>query len=317
MVAPRDAAYIGAYLSTFLFGAYNVVAYHCSVVMYHRYKIKRLHMYLLGTHIALFLLINWRCIANMARSLHGIFHISPDGTINLHPTWSAWSLVENTPWIMSVIVADAFIVYRTYIVWSQNYLIVAIPLLLFVVDFGAAIFLLVGMASSKTTLAHLIHLTAAFAAATLAANLICTVLISLRIWRVRSNMSGLTREGLDPLSGVVKLIVESAAIYTVVLIAEIIALGVGSAVYDVLFDIQSPIIGIVFSMIIIRVSRGQAQGDTSESTDGTIAWRHSSTEESVQIRLQTINVTRSDVEAQHEGPKVSTKTNFESSGYKP
>ncbi len=107
-------------------GAYVVIAYHCSLVLYHRYKTKRLHKYLLGTHIALFLLITWvcsmshfvyvslklfqRCTATIARTLYGTTHVEPDGTINLHPAWSTWSLVENSPWVMVTIVADAFIV---------------------------------------------------------------------------------------------------------------------------------------------------------------------------------------------------------------
>ncbi|KAK0437166.1 hypothetical protein EV421DRAFT_2038336 [Armillaria borealis] len=316
-----DSAYVAAYISTFLYGAYVVIAYHCSLVLYHRYKTKRLHMYLLGTHVALFLLITWRCTATLARTLYGVVHVEPDGTINLHPPWSTWSLVENSPWVMVTIVADAFLVYRTYIVWMQKCLIIAIPVFLFAADIAMGIFFLVDMADPTTTRQKLINVTTAFAAVTLAANIICTALISFRIWRVRRNMSE-TRQGFDPLSGVITLVVESAAVYTVVLITQIITLGLESYISFVLFDIQSPIIGIVFSMIIIRVSQGQSHGDSGGTSTVDMTWQHSTAEDitaNTEIRPIIIaDAHNDDVEAQHaDFRKVSTETNHESTAYKP
>ncbi|KAK0204323.1 hypothetical protein DFS33DRAFT_878986 [Desarmillaria ectypa] len=316
-----DSAYVGAYLSTLLFGAYIVTAYHCSVVLYRRYKSKQPHMYLLGTHIALFLLIAWRCTVTIIRTLYGVVHLAPDGIINLHPIWSTWSLVENLPWVITPIVADAFLVYRTYVVWMQKYLIIVIPLLLFAADVAMGIYFLVGIANSSTTLEQLIHVTTAFAAVTLSANIVCTALISFRIWTVHRSIS-VTRQGLYPLSNIIALIVESAAVYTIVLITQIITMSLESCVYFVLFDIQSPIIGIVFSMIIIRVSEGQSHVDTVGTSTDDITWRHSTMEETaenMEIRLHTItDACNEDVEAQHADlRKVCTKTDHESTAYKP
>ncbi|KAK0452127.1 uncharacterized protein EV420DRAFT_1766215 [Desarmillaria tabescens] len=308
------SAYIGAYLCAFLYGAYIAVAYHCSAVMYHRYKARRLHMYLLGVHITLFILITWRSITTMARTLNGVIHLAPSGTIDLHPKWSTWSLVENVPWALTTIVADAFLVYRTYIVWSQRYLVIIIPLILYAADVGAMIYVFVLLANSNTTVAQSNNVATVFAAVTLSANIVCTALISFRIWTVQRNLAG-TRQGSDPLSGIVALIVESAAIYTVVLIPQIVTLIIRIPIYYAFFDIQAPVIGIVFSMIIIRVSRGEAYGDTNEITDD-IAWHRSTTENTasnVEIRLQTTTSTHShDVEAQHGESKASTETNPES-----
>ncbi|PBK68540.1 hypothetical protein ARMSODRAFT_1040194, partial [Armillaria solidipes] len=249
-------------------------------------------------------------------TLYGVFHLAPDGTIDLYP-WSTWSLVGNVPWALTMIVADAFLIYRTYVVWMQKYIVIVIPLLLFAADVGAAIYFLVRIGTSTTTLVQLTNATTIFAAVMLAANIVCTALISFCIWMVRRNISE-TRQGFDPLSGVIALIVESAAVCTVVLIAQIITLGLRSPIHNVLFDIQAPIIGIVFSMIIIRVSREEAQGDTNKSTDG-IAWHHSTTDESaanVETMFRTITSTHSDdVGAQHEDSKASTETNSESTRY--
>ncbi|KAK0452126.1 uncharacterized protein EV420DRAFT_1558989 [Desarmillaria tabescens] len=315
-----DCAYVAAYLSTFLYGAYVVIAYHCSVVLHRRYRTKRLHMYLLGTHIALFLLITWHCIATMAHTLNGVIHIAPDGIIELQPPWSAWSLVENTPWVMTTIVADAFLVYRTYIVWMHIYLIIFIPLLLFVADIAMGIYFLIGMTNSNTSFQGLTHLTTAFAAVTLSANIVCTALISFRIWMVRRNITE-TTQGLDPLNGVIVLIVESAAVYTVVLIAQIITLGRESRISFVLFDIQSPIIGIVFSMIIIRVSEGQSHGYTIGTRTAGLAWQHTTTDETAadtEIRSRVIADTdNDDIEAQHpDFRNASTEMCHDSTAYK-
>ena len=71
-------------------------------------------------------------------------------------------------------------------------------------------------------------------------------------------------------------------------------------------------------MIIIRVSRGEAQGDTNISIDG-IAWHLSTTDESaanVETMFRTIASTHSDgVGAQHEDSKASTETNSELTRY--
>ncbi|KAK0493877.1 hypothetical protein EDD18DRAFT_1464663 [Armillaria luteobubalina] len=274
-----DSAYVAAYLSTFLYGAYVVVACHCSLVLYHRYKTKRPHKYLLGTHIALFLLIAWRCTTTIARTLNGIIHLElHGGAFSLYLSSSAWSLVENTPWVLVTVVADAFLVYRTYIVWMQKCLIIAVPLFLFAADIATGIYFLVNLAGPTTTFHELIHISTVFAAVTLAANIICTALISFRIWRVRRSIP-VKRQGSDPLHGVITLIVESAAVYTVVLIAQIITQGFESYTCFVLFDVQCPIIGIVFSMIIIRVSRGQSHGDGAEVNTVEMRWQHSTTED--------------------------------------
>ncbi|KAK0482382.1 hypothetical protein IW261DRAFT_1562073 [Armillaria novae-zelandiae] len=316
------SAFVGAYISTFLYGAYIVIAYHCSLVMYHRYKTKQLHMYLLGTHVALFLLINLRCITTIVRTLYAITHQEPDGTINLHPLWSSWSLVENSAWVLTVLVADAFLIYRTFIVWMNKCTVVVVPLLLFVADAGAGIYVLVILAKSTTMLHRQLNANRAFGVMTLVVNVVCTALISYRIWIVRRNVSG-TRLGPDPLTGVIALIVESAVVYTVLLICLIITLGLGSFVYYVLFDIQSAVIGIVFSMIIIRVSQGQAHGDTSTDAvvSSVIRWQGSTDVtnppgaevSNLEIRLETVIGTHHDnVETQHEGSKPSNETDHES-----
>ncbi|KAK0232154.1 hypothetical protein EDD85DRAFT_102056 [Armillaria nabsnona] len=248
-----ESAFVGAYISTFLYGAYIVIVYHCSLVMYHRYKTKQLHMYLLGTHITLFLLINLRCMTTIIRTLYGVMHQEPDGTINLHPLWSSWSLIENSAWVLTILVADAFLIYRTFLVWMNKCTVVFVPLLLFAADAGTGIYLLVILAKSTTTLHRQLNANRYFGIMTLVVNVVCTALISYRIWTVRRNVSG-TRLGADPLTGVIALIVESAAVYTVLLICLIVTLGLRSFIYYVLFDIQAAVIGIVFSMIIIRVS---------------------------------------------------------------
>ncbi|PBK70616.1 hypothetical protein ARMSODRAFT_87963 [Armillaria solidipes] len=328
MANANESAFVGAYLSTFLYGAYIVIAYHCSLVMYHRYKTKRLHMYLLGTHVTLFLLINLRCMTTIIRTLYGITHQEPDGTINLHPLWSSWSLVENSAWVLTILVADAFLIYRTFIVWMNRCTVVFVPLLLFAADAGTGIYLLVILAKSTTTLHRQLNANRYFGIMTLVVNIVCTALISYRIWTVRRNVSG-TRLGADPLTGVIALVVESAAVYTVLLICLIITLGLGSFIYYVLFDIQAAVVGIVFSMIIIRVSQGQAHGDSTgaAASSGALRWQGSAdvtnppgeeTCTNLEVRLETMHT--DDTEAQDAELKTSNETDHESAvsaTYKP
>ncbi|KAG7440637.1 uncharacterized protein BT62DRAFT_1012413 [Guyanagaster necrorhizus] len=81
-------------------------------------------------------------------------------------------------------------------------------------------------------------------------------------------------------------------------------MGFESYISYLLFDIQCPTIGIVFSMIIIGVSRGQSRRDTTGARTKSIRWQRSTAEETVtnmEIGLPRIADTRTDnVEAHQE-----------------
>ncbi|KAJ7234878.1 hypothetical protein B0H12DRAFT_1238930 [Mycena haematopus] len=67
----------------------------------------------------------------------------------------------------------------------------------------------------------------------------------------------------------VSAIVESAAIYTLLLVSTLISNNRDSFVIFTLFDCIPPTIGLVFSYIIIRVSRGTSYEKSEAISSGT------------------------------------------------
>lgn len=51
-------------------------------------------------------------------------------------------MTKNALYTVVTLLADALLIFRTYVVWGRNAWIVLVPTLVFIVDFGAFLFLL-------------------------------------------------------------------------------------------------------------------------------------------------------------------------------
>ncbi|KAI0632005.1 hypothetical protein C8Q77DRAFT_1158687 [Trametes polyzona] len=102
----------------------------------------------------------------------------------------------------------------------------------------------------------------AFFSMTFSTNAICTALVSVRMWKINHGHSSFRHHRLRP---VMVLIVESGAVYSATLLALLILYNVGSWFQYVVLDAVSPIVGIVFTTIILRIATGlsKAEGETA------------------------------------------------------
>ncbi|KAF5387516.1 hypothetical protein D9757_006591 [Collybiopsis confluens] len=257
-------------VSTFLFGFYTPIAARCSLVLWNRYKARnQLDWYLLFTHIAYVLLVT-------APAMQGVLE-APNA-------WARSSVFVDALWMVSVMISDLFISYRAYIVWGKNLYVALLPAALVLGNFGKSsrhvltvmILSLLQMSSVPDPMtkdniqAYYVGLALSvkrFVIVTLVTNLICTGLISFRIWNVRRKVPASQRASNDSVSGLLSLLIESAAIYTAILIIHIVAISLESFTLIFIFTtIQTPVIGIVFSSIIVSVAQGSAFGNTSAAT---------------------------------------------------
>ncbi|KAE9407088.1 hypothetical protein BT96DRAFT_914956 [Gymnopus androsaceus JB14] len=307
-VSQYVATIIAACMSTFLFGFYVSLATRCSVILWGRSKSRRrLHAYLLVTHFALVILVTTRAIVVLVRMIQP----AVAETYVTQDPWTKSSLFVNALWMISVIVSDAFITYRSYVVWARNPYIVILPIALILGNIGRMADQTLGSSNEAEYFVKFGDVVRNFSVVTLTLNLVNTGLISYRIWTVRKK-TATSRVGADSLSGLISLLVESAAIYTIVLIAHIILICLNNWLLFVFTDMQTPIIGIVFSNIIISVTQGSAFGDTS-GTGGTsgdrVTWPRSGTNVgrgavATEINMQTIITTQRDpldIEQDHDG----------------
>ncbi|KAI5892885.1 uncharacterized protein SCHCODRAFT_02627394 [Schizophyllum commune H4-8] len=264
-----DAVFIGAFMSTLLFGAYLAVAYECTRVVNRRRKHRVTHKFLVGTHLVLFILTCLRCITVLTRAMLAIrFHMLPDGGVDMGALSSAPSMLINVVWFLAVIVSDAFIICRVAVVWRGRMHIVAIPMLGWLANTASGIYMLHVMKlygpGADGLQGPLVGANVAFCVTTLSTNLISSCLIAFRIWSVRRSVQYLTSGAHSVVNNLLAAILESAALYSTLLVLHIIFVATGSQLMLICVDMEAPTIGIVFSSIIIRVSEGRAHGNTSD-----------------------------------------------------
>lgn len=165
---------------------------------------------------------------------------------------SPLELTKTALYITQPTIADAVLVWRCYVL-SHRSLLVGIPGFIVLLTNGAIGYYVVwslsraGVGSTVYTTAP--ALIATFYILTMLISIICTTLISWRIYRTRRQ----TSDGLADLLPVVIVIIESGALYATSVLALLLAFLTGSNGQYPAMDIAPPIVGIVFCLIILQV----------------------------------------------------------------
>ncbi|KAJ6468216.1 hypothetical protein C8R45DRAFT_1105592 [Mycena sanguinolenta] len=248
-------SYIGALLENIIYGKWTLLFYKKKKTQ------GTVHLYLLLTTGLMFIVVTMRCIIDTYRCATAF----DNAEVDPGPPNSVLGILGTTCWVVLTIVADVFIVYRAFVVWDRSRPVVIIPSLLVLANLIVGIFALMALADSDTSLWSPVDWMNAFISLTLCTNIICTSLISFRIIRVHRGVAWMasTDSNRDTIR-LVSIIVESAAVYSAMLVATLVVARLrGFAIY-ILVDCLSPTIvriGLVFSSIVIRVSRGTSYGD--------------------------------------------------------
>ncbi|KAF7348031.1 hypothetical protein MSAN_01755500 [Mycena sanguinolenta] len=266
-VAPgTKESYIGAFVENIIYGVYLSVFVECCTLFWKKKDTRGVkHIYLLVTTALLFILITMRCIIDTYRCVVAFDNPEVDfGSPN-----TVLGVLTNALEALVTTVADVFIVFRTFIVWNRNWYIVVIPALLCLANFGTGILVLVTQVQSATQNASVeatINALNAFLSLTLATNIVSTGLISFRIIKINRDVASMASSNRSPARSasmrILSIIVESAAMYTLLLTAILITNRYDEFVTFALIDCTPPTIGLVFSYIIIRVSRGTSYEST-------------------------------------------------------
>ncbi|KAI1782852.1 hypothetical protein LXA43DRAFT_386938 [Ganoderma leucocontextum] len=167
------------------------------------------------------------------------------------PSFVAKSCLYNA----QTIVLDAVVIYRTYVVWN-NLLVCLLPIAGWFGLVATSIGLNVALASDSSEKTNVFAIRTSewitsLLALTLATNLSSTGLLALKIWLV-ARQSAQYRSG-TVLTRVLRVAIESGAIYSLTITTMLILFLANSDGVFVLLDMISPIIAIVFNMLIIRI----------------------------------------------------------------
>ncbi|KAJ7935864.1 hypothetical protein B0H13DRAFT_2304357 [Mycena leptocephala] len=276
-------SYIGAFVECIIYGVYLSVFFECSVLCYKKKARGVVQAYLLITTILMFIFITVRCIIDIYRCVTALrefylpfdwryqhtYRLADNDDVDFGPPNGLLEVLSDACWFLVSLVADVFIVFRTFIVWDRNWLVILIPSMLCLASTGPVLgcvaFSQLGSAVNPRWGA--IDWLTAIVALTLATNIICTGLISFKIIQVHRHVAMMV-SSTSPRSismRIPSVIIESAAIYTAVLLATVVVAQPevhGFASY-ILVDCLPATIGVVFSSIIIRLSRGTSSGENT------------------------------------------------------
>ncbi|TFK34232.1 hypothetical protein BDQ12DRAFT_727017 [Crucibulum laeve] len=178
-------------------------------------------------------------------ALYGIYIINASEKKNVAKT---------VLYILQTFVGDFTMIYRLFIVWGRDWRIILLPSL-------SSLGLLVAGSGASYSFAHLKSGESVFVSsaghwivAVFVTTLTSNVIVTGKIWSIDKKTNKLARSGNAMF--VVQIILESAGLYTISLIVTHIGYLTNQTYEFVALDATSPIIGISFSLIIVRVGLG-------------------------------------------------------------
>ncbi|OCH89297.1 hypothetical protein OBBRIDRAFT_804806 [Obba rivulosa] len=211
------------------------------------------------------------CIGSLNVSVDAVTNVRvwTTGDISLFTDETQWmNLTKNIDISLQLLIGDAVLTYRCWIVYERRWLAVIPSLSILLASVSVAILLVVRsvafVGSSGINSPSLVPVTAAQQALTVGLNTLTSSLIIFRIWRVsRSARTYMT--GQDRLVYAIRVLGESGAVYAMtaaIVLATVLARS--SAVY-LTSDCLVQIAGICFNLIIIRFERNLASRSQIET----------------------------------------------------
>ncbi|KAH8111780.1 hypothetical protein DFH11DRAFT_1611931 [Phellopilus nigrolimitatus] len=166
---------------------------------------------------------------------------------------------------IQTLVGDAFLIYRLSVVWSGDKRLVYPAILLLLGGFvcGLVAEIYAGLSTSPTGavfVPRLKHWILAFFSLTLFTNFSCTALLAFKLWWTERQLAGF--ETSNRLLPVMAIIIESGALYSACLISLMASYATESWAGYIALDITTQMIGIVFSLIIVRIGLGLSTEET-------------------------------------------------------
>lgn len=212
---------------------------------------------------------------------------------------STLNIMKTATYSTTTVISDAVLLFRTWIVWGRNYLIVAVPVLLWFADIATAAWFTWSTNVAKPGASVLISAVFArskyFYVVTLILNLLGTVLIAFRLWSVRRRVSG---HAFGQVPNVISIVVESAAIYSVLLIVMIATSVADESAHFFFLNSMAPVVGSVFSYVILR-SSGDASTEYEAAIKGirtSMRFRRTSKTQAPSVELCLEQIVRPDEE---------------------
>ncbi|KAA1474547.1 hypothetical protein DENSPDRAFT_781941 [Dentipellis sp. KUC8613] len=244
------------------------------------HKRKRVNIFVVSVACVLFSLSTAEMCVNILRVCKGFVGIGltlPGGPVEYFSDVTRISFVtKSCLYNAQTIVFDVVVIRRAYLAW-RSVSVVTIPIALWFGLIASTIGSNIALARAQANAKGIFAPTTsrwipAVYAMTLGTNLSATSLVAFRIWHV-------TRVSADhrstPLRSIMNVVLESGAIYSATIIAALVTFVLKSNANYVILDLISPVICIVFHMIVLRIglaAEPSLQGPPSGSTQRSISF---------------------------------------------
>ncbi|KAF8974273.1 hypothetical protein BDZ97DRAFT_1911473 [Flammula alnicola] len=267
----EESKLVSIFIQTLLYGAYTVLfSITCWILIEKRPRGQPINRTMLGISLIMFVLATMHIGVNFTRIIKAfiIFQDAPGGPGAFFNELSEFTQIfGSTIYVAQTLVGDSVVLFRAYLVWDRRISVIAFPCLLLLgsaVTGGGILYSFARVVpEANIFVVELSQWIVAFFSMTLATNIICTTLVAYRIWYINRKSISFSEQSLRP---IMLLVIESGAIYSATLTALLILYKTQSWFQYVILDAISPIVGLVFSMVIVRIGLGltTANGETDE-----------------------------------------------------
>ncbi|KAI0697524.1 hypothetical protein C8T65DRAFT_518499, partial [Cerioporus squamosus] len=247
-------------------GAYAVLASICIHYLVKRGKSKLRHPVVLAyTVVMLISATIWFVVGTYLESLEFVGPAGVDPTLfgGGNPQLA---ILKRTLFVFNIWLADSLITYRLYIIWGSSIAVMVIPCILWLVTVAVSTALLIFTAHPSASIfeSHIIQLQTAFYCLSISLNTICTVLITGMLWYRQCDLkrNGFLHSTSPSLAGVIAVIVESAALYSICGIITIPTLVKQLPLQSVMNTLIGSVTCIAPNLIILRLAIGVAEFPT-------------------------------------------------------
>ncbi|KAF8991313.1 hypothetical protein BDQ17DRAFT_1255032 [Cyathus striatus] len=265
-ISLSEVTLVSMFVESVLYGLF-VSVFVCStyiLIKKFRRNSQRTNKPLLIVSILMFILSTMHIAADVHRVIEGFIKngSSGDGVLELYfsEVNTAVYLVKTVAYVLQTLVGDAFVLYRLYLIWGRNMAVVLPMFVCFLASIGVAIggiqsFVRATSPENLVLINTLQQWVISFISLTFSTNFISTLLISSRIWWSHRRTMGMEVKGRS-LGPAIMIIIESGVTYSACLVIMLTVYIVGHFTVYIVQDAITHVIGIVFSLIIVRVALG-------------------------------------------------------------
>ncbi|KAK2462176.1 hypothetical protein APHAL10511_005808 [Amanita phalloides] len=284
------ALFVESVLYGFALGMLLITFFHClRVLLWEDGRLRtwrRLHWKMLIGSLLMFTFASLDVAFGLRHNLEAFVYFQ-GGPIKDFERLSNWiNVMKMVNYVGQTFVGDAILLYRCWVIYNRNWLVVFLPILMWLGETGELVCKLpldkltdkaagcgVMAACSEATLradnsgrlntASLSPWITSLLSLTLATNLSTTSLMVYRIWKIKRALTHKSVMTVSmPLTSVIRVLIESGTFYTASIAILFVLYMLSSNAELPVSDAVVQIIGITFNMIITRVNRG----DTTQSS---------------------------------------------------